>query len=347
MDVYRTCGANGYASAMCKNQPNIACPPQTATDQAGTAAPLSEMKATNEAVSNLTSDGNGRLWVALAAVLWSTSGFFAKAPWFAGWPEETRGVQIAFWRGGIGCLVLLPFIRKPCFRWPMVPMVVCYAVMVWSFMTAMVLGPAANAIWLQYLCPAWILLVSVLVLRQRISRADGWMFLYCLAGVALILVMELRQGTGLRATGLGILSGVMLAGVMLSIRALRDVDAIWLTALNQAGSAILLAPIAHATHVPLAAGSYIALAFFGVVQMSIPYMIFARGLRTVSGPEASILMLIEPVLVPVWVFVAWQHHPGYVAPPWWTFAGGMLITFGLLSRYIPAMRSSLRRRVRG
>jgi drug/metabolite transporter (DMT)-like permease len=290
------------------------------------------------------SPASGRALILAAAVLWSTSGFFAKAPWFNDWPAESRGLQIAFWRGLFGCLVLLPFVRRPSFQWPMIPMVVCFAVMVWSFMTAMVYGPAANAIWLQYLCPIWVLILAVLAFKEKVSRHDSGMFVCCLAGVLLILVCELRQGTGIYATILGILSGVMLAGVMLSMRVLRHVDPVWLIALNQFGSAVLMAPIAWQTHHPTSAGSYLALAFFGAFQMSIPYLLFARGLRGTSSPEASILALIEPILVPVWVFLAWHHHATYVAPPWWTYAGGSLITIGLLSRYVPAMRRSLRRR---
>ena len=40
----------------------------------------------------------GRLWVALAAVMWSSSGLFAKATTFEVWPAESRGLVLAFWR---------------------------------------------------------------------------------------------------------------------------------------------------------------------------------------------------------------------------------------------------------
>ncbi len=64
---------------------------------------------------------------------------------------------------------------------------------------------------------------------------------------------------------------------------------------------------------------------------------FARGLRSTSSPEASVLTLIEPVLVPLWVYLAWHHHPSYEAPRWWTWAGGGMIMLGLLGRYVPLM----------
>ncbi|QDV27876.1 DMT family transporter [Aureliella helgolandensis] len=284
------------------------------------------------------SDGHwgGRLQIVLAAVLWSTSGFFAKAPWFDAWPDDVRGIMLAFWRSFFAMLVLLPLIRRPQWRWPMAPMMICFATMVWSFMSAMVHGPAANAIWLQYLCPAWVFLVGLLFLKERVRAADVWMFCFCLGGVLLILCMEMWQGSQLYATTLGILSGVSFAGVLLSMRTLRDVDPTWLILLNHSATVAILSPWVLAgrqSHV--STGSYIALALFGVFQMSLPYVLFARGLRTTSSPEASVLALIEPILVPIWVFVAWHTHPTYEAPAWWAWAGAGLILIGLLNRYLP------------
>ncbi len=45
----------------------------------------------------------GRLLIVTAAVMWSTSGFFAKAPIFDDWPLETRGILLAFWRTFFAC----------------------------------------------------------------------------------------------------------------------------------------------------------------------------------------------------------------------------------------------------
>ncbi len=279
----------------------------------------------------------GRLWIVAAAVLWSTSGLFAKSPWFDGWPEDSRGLLLAFFRSLFAMLVLLPLVRRPCWRWPMLPMTLSFATMVWSFMSAMVHGPAANAIWLQYLCPAWVVIGGVAWLRERVTAADRRMLVSCLAGVLLILAMELRAGGTAYATALGLLSGVAFAGVVLSMRAMADVDPAWTVILNHSATVVLLAPWAWQLHEPIEATGYVALGLFGIVQMSVPYLMFARGLRSTSSPEASVLALIEPILVPLWVYLAWHQHPGYQPPPWWTWAGGGLILFGLLRRYLPML----------
>jgi drug/metabolite transporter (DMT)-like permease len=272
----------------------------------------------------------------LAGILWSTSGFFAKAPWFQDWPTDSRGALLGFWRSFFALVLLLPLLRRPVWRWQMLPMVACFSVMIWSFMSAMVLGPAANAIWLQYLAPVWVLIWAALFLGERPAREDLPMILGCFAGVGLILVMEFSYGS-IYATCLGILSGVAYAGVILCLRTMRDVDSVWLISLNHTGTIVVLLPWVLQNTQHLAWPSYVALAFFGVVQMSLPYILFARGLRTTGAAEAALLTLLEPLLLPVWVFVAWRHDPSYAPPPVWTWIGGALILMGLASRYLPAI----------
>ncbi len=282
----------------------------------------------------------GHLLVLIAAVLWSTSGFFAKAPWFEGWAEESRGLMLAFWRSAFAALLLVPMIRRPCFRLAMIPMVVCFAAMVASFMSAMVYGPAANAIWLQYLAPAWVLIIGLVIGKETVTAADVRMIVCCVAAVLLILGFEFSRGGNLFATAMGVLSGVTFAGVVLSMRSLRDVDPAWLITLNHSCTALLLLPLVVQVDGSVSPGSYLALAMFGIFQMSVPYVLFARGLRTVTSPEASVISLVEPILVPLWVFIAWSSHPTYEAPRTWTIVGGAIICAALLLRYVPAIRSA-------
>jgi DME family drug/metabolite transporter len=275
--------------------------------------------------------------IALAAVLWSTSGFFAKAPWFDSWPVESRGLMLGFWRSLFAVLILAPFVRRPQWHPALISMCLCFGCMVWAFMTAMINGPAANAIWLQYLAPAWVMLLGVLLLGERVTGSDVRMLSFCLAGVLLILGMELRSSTSLFATSMGILSGIAFAGVVLHMRFLRQMESTWLISLNHSATVLILLPWAWRQPGSVAMPAYAALAFFGVFQMSIPYLLFARGVRSVGSPEASVLTLLEPILVPLWVYIAWHHHASYQAPPWWTWLGGSLILMGLLIRYLPAV----------
>ena len=75
--------------------------------------------------------------------------------------------------------------------------------------------------------------------------------------------------------------------------------------------------------------------------MGVPYVIFAQGLRRIASHEASGIGLLEPILVPLWVFWAWHAHPNYTPPTWATLLGASVILIGLLIRYLPPwVRSS-------
>ena len=74
--------------------------------------------------------------VVVAAVLWSTSGYFAKLPLFEDWPQESRGVQLAFWRALFAGMLILPAVRRPSFRLAMIPMTLSFAAMNVLYLTS-------------------------------------------------------------------------------------------------------------------------------------------------------------------------------------------------------------------
>ena len=137
----------------------------------------------------------------------------------------------------------------------------------------------------------------------------------------------------------GMLGGLTYAWVVLLLRLLREEDGAWMVMLNNAVTAIVFFPWVLRQGVWPDAQQTAYLAAFGALQMGIPYLMFARGVRHVAGHEAAGIVLLEPILVPVWVFIAWRHAPDYDAPQWWTIVGGGMILTGLLLRYLPVRRS--------
>lgn len=285
-----------------------------------------------------SSPSRGRWLVLYAALLWSSSGFFARAPLFAGWP----GLALAFWRALFACAILLPMVRQPQWSWKLVPAVLTFVIMNYTYLTALVEGSPANAIWLQATSPIWVLLVGVLFLGEKADWRDWLVFGCCIAGIGLILFFEASavvsqpnaSHSGVRAVLYGIASGVFYAGVVLSLRQLRSFDSAWLVGLNHLITALVLGPFVWIDgHWPRDPIHWAILAAFGMFQMGLPYVLFARGLREIPGHEASGIGLLEPLLMPVWVFVAWG-----IRPAWWTMAGGALILFGLIVKYLGAVR---------
>lgn len=277
----------------------------------------------------------GRLWILLAAVLWSTSGVFAKAPVFADWPAGDRGVLLAFWRAVFAAMVLAAAVRRPRWQRALVPLGASFAAMNAVYLSSMSLTTAANAIWLQSTAPFWVLLVSLVVFHQAVAGRDLVPLGFAAVGVGLILAFEIR-GTAATGVMLGLASGLFYGLVVILMWRLREEDSAWLVALCQAVSATVLLPWVLRLGIWPTAGQLAVLAAFGALQMAIPYLCLIRSLRGISSQEAVGIGLVEPVLMPVWVFLAWGERPA-----WWTIVGAALILAGLGLRYArwwPAVR---------
>jgi drug/metabolite transporter (DMT)-like permease len=259
--------------------------------------------------------------------MWSSSGLFAKATIFEAWPLDSRGVILAFWRAAFAGVLLLPGVRKPQWDVKLVPLCIAFAVMNVTYLSAMTLTTAANAIWLQSTAPWWVFLVGVLILGEPFPRDQRLPLAVGGLGLAVILWFEV-QGQDLAGVVCGLVSGFTYAGIVLSLRALRSLDTVWIVAVAHLFTAVCLFPYVACLGVWPTTSQLPVLAAFGMFQMALPYVFFARGLRTVTSQEATVIGLLEPILLPVWVYLAWGEIP---AP--WTIVGGALILAGLVLRY--------------
>jgi len=287
------------------------------------------------------SQAQGRLCIALAALLWSTSGAFTKLltqPTPLGVDEPAIAplvlasyrlpVQIAFYRVAFGGLVLLPTLRRGdiSFRGVMVVMAVCFAAMNLLFLSAMALGTAANAILLQYTAPMWMSLASVWLLGEAMDGRSAVALTVGLLGIAIII------GGGWQHTPLAVMafalgSGVTYAGVMICLRVLRHASSRWLTVWNQMFSALVLLPLVLFLSPPTAA-QMIVLFCFGAIQAGLAYWLVSRGLRAINPQEAGAITLLEPLLNPVWAYLVASE-----TPPVTTLIGGAMILGALAWRY--------------
>ena len=278
--------------------------------------------------ATIPSLGQARLLVLIAAVMWSTSGFFVKSPYLADW----SGPRLAFWRAAFACIALWPMVRHPAWSWKLVPMTIFFVGMNYTYLTAMVEGTAANANWLQCTAPVWVLLVGVFVYGERAHWRDWLMVAFAMFGVSVIVYFE-SHGVAQTAVAWGLSSSFFYAGVVLSLRRLRGFDPVWLAALNHLVTALALAPFALVGSQYPSGMQWVFLAGLGVLQMAIPYVLFAHSLKRIAGHEATGIGLIEPLLLPTWAYLAWSDRPAR-----WTLIGGAFILIGLAIRYIEPLR---------
>jgi drug/metabolite transporter (DMT)-like permease len=277
-----------------------------------------------------------RLYVAAAAVLFSTGGAFAKAL-----TQETGlglnhplldRMQIAALRVLIAGAVLVPFLRPADFRFrPLMLLgVLVFAVMNAAFMFALLKGTAANAVLLQYAAPMWVYLFGVGFLGEKGDWRSGVSVVIGVGGVGVIVAGH-WEGEQVPVVLAALLAGVAFAGVILILGRLRDASSRLVTTMNLLFSGVVLLPFVGAWTIPSPA-QVVLLLCYGGLQMALPYWLMARGLSRLSPQEAGTLTLLEPLLAPLWACLA---SPGTEGLSVYTMVGGACIVGALAYRYWP------------
>jgi drug/metabolite transporter (DMT)-like permease len=67
-------------------------------------------------------------------------------------------------------------------------------------------------------------------------------------------------------------------------------------------------------------GEWVTVAYLGVCQIGLAYVFLTAGIRHLQALEASLLLLVEPALNPVWTWIIRGESPGT-----WTIVGGGII----------------------
>ncbi len=277
----------------------------------------------------------GRLTVALAALLWSLSGFFimllTRPPAWMGDMKPVAAEQIACWRCLFGAASLLILLRPSMIRWhPLMPVMAgCFAIMNLLFVLSMSMGDVAEASLLQYTAPFWVFLVNVLLLRRaKASRREWFALLIATVGIV-VIVLGRMQAHQLKAAGMALGAGVAFAGVLLALSILNNFASPWLAFVNQLVAGLVALPWAMTTPWPEGI-QWLILAVFGTIQVAVPYWLMSHAMKSVPAHEAALITLLDPLLAPVWAFFITWSIPD--APTW---LGGFVFLMALVIRYLP------------
>jgi len=241
---------------------------------------------------------------------------------------QLSGWQIGAGRSLIAALFLAAFFKDARVR-PTPKLLgvgLAYAGTVVLFALANKLGTAANAIFLQDTAPLYVLVLSPWILGERPSRSELFAAPIYFVGLGLFFLDELAPGQ-LWGNVIALASGVCFALMIMGLRRLGDTglaSVVWGNAL----AAVIGLPMALFGPVPTGL-DVVALVYLGVVQLGLGYLFFSRGIQKVPAVEASLLILLEPVLNPIWAFLFAGERPGP-----WAIAGGAVILAATVWRTI-------------
>jgi DME family drug/metabolite transporter len=262
-----------------------------------------------------------RLEVLAAAALFSSGGAVIKAVHLAGW-------QVAFLRSAIAAAALF-LLMKEARRRPTLKVLgvgVAYAATLILFVLANKLTTSASAIYLQSTAPLYVLLLSPWLLRERIRGRDVLFMIALAAGLGLFFVgfdpVSATAPNPKLGNLLATASGLTWALTVMGLRALGRSGESWGPAgafWGNVFAALLCLPFA----LPILAVrpmDWALVGYLGIFQIGVAYLFLIRGLVKVIAFEASLLLLLEPVLNPIWTWLVHGERPGV-----WSIAGAAVI----------------------
>lgn len=271
-----------------------------------------------------------RFRIIAAATLFSTGGAAIKATTLTGW-------QVASFRSGLAAIavfLLVPMARRG-WSWRVALVSLVYSATMILFVVSNKATTAANAIFLQSTAPLYILLLAPWLLKERPHRSD-YVTMGALAVGLVLVVLGLPPAVATAprpalGNALALMSGVTWALTLMGLRwlgAREGGDGATMSTVV-GGNAIacvlclpLALPVAQVGVTDIATVSYL-----GLVQIGLAYVLMTRGIRGVPAVEASMLLLLEPALNPIWAWLVHGEEPG-VLP----LIGGAVILAAMVAR---------------
>lgn len=260
--------------------------------------------------------------IVLAAILWSTGGVFVKL-------LPQNAYTILSYRSILAGSVFLLFFGKKLLKmngraWLNAAF---YCLLVLSFVVATKLTTAANAILLQYTGTIYVLLAEPYFFKLKMERVNIVTIIVCAIGMVILVSGDLSSGDmlgNLIALGSGILFAALFIGQRLNAPEYQAGSIFW----GNIMMGLIGLPFLLQSPLPTLPEAGM-LAFLGIFQLGLGYLLFTYGLKRVLAIEGALLAMLEPILNPVWVLIFYGEKPSLAA-----FFGGIIIIFALAARIV-------------
>ncbi len=274
------------------------------------------------------SHGRAVALLAATALLWSSSGLFVKL-------LDWSPLAILSGRSLIAAVVFLAYLlrlgllRVRYTRWHVLG-ALGYTFAQLLFVTATKLTTAANAIFLQYSSPIWVIVLATLILRERPQRADWLAMAGIFSGLLLFFGDNLSFG-GWAGSLAAIGSGVALALMIVATHRQTTGTPAHTLLLGSLISLLIGLPGLSQAHWSL--GNLAIILYLGACQIGLAFVLYSIAAPRLPALETTLILTLEPVLNPLWVFLALGEAPGALA-----LAGGLIVLGAIVLRARAATR---------
>jgi drug/metabolite transporter (DMT)-like permease len=270
----------------------------------------------------------GIAMVAASAVLWSTAGLFVRMAsldtaslvlWRSLFAALTLGA-LAVARGGFGSLWAV-------WRRPGVAALFAGTAVLSSttYVLSLRMTTVANVMTVYAALPFIATAIGFAWMGERVTRR--FLIAGVVAAAGIVGMAGASAGTA-DLVGIGA-ALVMTTGFAVQLVAIRRYGAVDVTALNAWSAAACVPIVAPFVQVAVPApGQLVACAFYGMLTTGFAYVLALEGGRRVTPGEAGFISMLDVVLGPLWVWLAFSERPGPAV-----LAGGVIV-LGAVAWYL-------------
>jgi drug/metabolite transporter, DME family len=287
-------------------------------------------------LANIPAHRKGLVYISFTALLWSSSGLFIKL-------LKLDAFQISFFRSGIAALTVFTITtlrhKKVNLHFDRISMLssVFFAGILILFVMATKMTTAANAIFLQFTAPIYLLVLEPLFLKTKFEYKNLYTIIVCVIGMILFFFGRLELGN-IYGNILAIISGMCFAmfALLLKKKKLAGISEGSLNAVIIGNALVAVICVFLVPSFSLSSTEVLILLYMGIIQIGISYMIFNEGIKYVSATESMIIATMEAIFNPIWVFLGIGEVPSIYA-----IAGGLLIMCAILWRNLGKNKENL------
>lgn len=261
----------------------------------------------------------GQLAILVAAVAWSTAGLAQRG--LDASPATQVAGRAAFAAVALLALVVATERRRTVTAFRAMgrsglAMAVFLAISSGSFLLALNHTTVANVLFMQAAAPMMAALLGWGLLHERIDGRTWAALGLAAVGVALMAAGSFDAGAA--AVGLPFLMTASFAAVIVIARHRRDVSMMPATCASQV--LVVLACLPFVAPGSATGSDWAILAALGIGQMGVGLAFLTIGARLIPPAQVAVISLLEIVLGPLWVWLAYDERPGLT-----TVAGGLVV----------------------
>lgn len=293
----------------------------------------------NKPVFNRSANFPPTVFILLAVLLWSTGGVFIKSTTFDAFAVNAG-------RSLFAAITVAIFTHKKGLKLDAFTLLTSflYAGTLSCFVYANKTTTAANAIFLQYTAPIYILILAPFILKEKFRASDLLTVIVCLAGMSLFF-LEPQNAENKLASNVFLGNIVALAsGIFFGLyfiflrhpRSLQKNPALSVFYGNIIIVLLMLPLVAKNPPAQINSNDILVILFLGVFQIGVAYVLFTDGIaKGVRSLDASVIGFIEPLLNPIWVFLFVGEKPSN-----WAILGGIIILSAVVFHTLRGQKSA-------